>query len=28
VPREAHLATDYGMMDQADNEFESLFDFG
>jgi FkbM family methyltransferase len=28
VPREIHLATDYGMMEQADNEFESLFDFG
>jgi len=28
VPREVHLATDYGAMEQADNKFESLFDFG
>jgi hypothetical protein len=28
VPREIHSVTDYGMMEQADNEFESLFDFG
>jgi FkbM family methyltransferase len=28
VPREVHLATDYGAMEQADNEFERLFDFG
>jgi FkbM family methyltransferase len=28
VPREVHEATDYGAMEQAHNEFESLFDFG
>lgn len=28
VPREKHLATDYSIMEQADNEFEKLFDFG
>jgi FkbM family methyltransferase len=28
VPREVHEATDYGLMEQADNEFENLFDFG
>jgi hypothetical protein len=28
VPREVHEATDYGAMEQADNKFESLFDFG
>lgn len=28
VPREVHEATDYGLMEQADNQFETLFDFG
>jgi hypothetical protein len=28
VPREVHEQTDYGAMQQADNQFESLFDFG
>jgi FkbM family methyltransferase len=28
VPREVHEATDYGLMEQADTEFENLFDFG
>jgi hypothetical protein len=28
VPREVHEATDYPAMEQADNKFESLFDFG
>lgn len=28
VPREVHTATDYGAMEQAENEFERLFDFG
>jgi FkbM family methyltransferase len=28
VPREIHLATDYTAMEQADNQFEDLFDFG
>jgi hypothetical protein len=28
VPREVHEATDYGLMEQTDNEFERLFDFG
>jgi len=28
VPREVHERTDYGAMQQADNQFESLFDFG
>lgn len=28
VPREVHERTDYGAMEQADNQFESLFDFG
>jgi FkbM family methyltransferase len=28
VPREVHLATDYGALEQADNQFENLFDFG
>jgi hypothetical protein len=28
VPREVHEATDYGLMEQADTQFESLFDFG
>jgi len=28
VPREVHERTDYGAMDQAENEFENLFDFG
>lgn len=28
VPREVHEATDYGAMEQADNQFEHLFDFG
>lgn len=28
VPREVHERTDYGAMSQAQNEFESLFDFG
>jgi hypothetical protein len=32
VPREVHDATvalgNYGAMEQADNQFESLFDFG
>lgn len=28
VPREVHLATDYGAMEQEDNQFEILFDFG
>jgi len=28
VPREVHERTDYGAMEQAHNEFESLFDFG
>ena len=28
VPRELHEATDYGAMMQADNKFESMFDFG
>jgi len=27
VPREIHDVTDYGAMEQADNEFENLFDF-
>jgi FkbM family methyltransferase len=28
VPREVHEATDYGAMEQAENEFDRLFDFG
>jgi hypothetical protein len=28
VPREIHDATDYSAMEQADNEFENLFNFG
>jgi hypothetical protein len=28
VPREVHERTDYGAMEQADNQFERLFDFG
>lgn len=28
VPREIHQTVDYGAMQQADNQFESLFDFG
>jgi FkbM family methyltransferase len=28
VPREVHERTDYGAMEQADNQFDSLFDFG
>lgn len=28
VPREAHEKTDYGAMEQEDNQFEALFDFG
>jgi hypothetical protein len=28
VPREVHFTTDYNIMQQADNEFEKLFDFG
>lgn len=28
VPREVHERTDYGAMEQEDNQFESLFDFG
>jgi hypothetical protein len=28
VPREVHLATNYTAMEQADNKFENLFDFG
>jgi hypothetical protein len=28
VPREVHEATDYGLMEQEDNQFEALFDFG
>jgi hypothetical protein len=28
VPREVHEATDYKLMEQADNQFETLFDFG
>jgi FkbM family methyltransferase len=28
VPREVHESTDYGAMEQADNQFEHLFDFG
>ena len=28
VPREVHERTDYGTMAQADNQFDSLFDFG
>jgi len=27
VPREVHEATDYGAMEQADSEFDRLFDF-
>ena len=28
VPREVHERTDYGIMEQTDNQFEHLFDFG
>jgi hypothetical protein len=28
VPREVHERTDYGAMEQEDNQFEHLFDFG
>jgi len=28
VPREVHEATDYGAMQQEDNQFDNLFDFG
>jgi FkbM family methyltransferase len=28
VPREVHEKTDYGLMEQEDNQFEHLFDFG
>ena len=28
VPREVHEATDYGAMEQENNQFENLFDFG
>lgn len=28
VPREVHERTDYGAMEQADNQFDNLFDFG
>ena len=28
VPREVHEATDYGLIGQADTQFENLFDFG
>ena len=28
VPREIHEKTDYGLMEQEDNQFEHLFDFG
>jgi hypothetical protein len=28
VPREVHEATDYGAMEQEDNQFDNLFDFG
>jgi FkbM family methyltransferase len=28
VPREVHERTDYGLMEQEDNQFEALFDFG
>lgn len=28
VPREIHESTDYGAMEQADNQFDTLFDFG
>lgn len=28
VPREVHEVTDYGLMGQADTQFENLFDFG
>jgi len=28
VPREVHAVTDYGLINQADTEFENLFDFG
>ena len=28
VPREVHEATDYGAMEQKNNQFENLFDFG
>jgi hypothetical protein len=28
VPREVHEKTDYGLIEQEDNQFEHLFDFG